>query len=71
MRKIAPGGLLFSFSCSQAIEPQLFRKMLFGAAVDARRQVRLLHYLGQPADHPVDIGHPEGEYLKGWLMAVE
>ncbi|NBU71601.1 MAG: class I SAM-dependent rRNA methyltransferase [Bacteroidetes bacterium] len=71
LRKIAPGGLLFSFSCSQAIEPQLFRKMLFGAAVDARRQVRLLHYLGQPADHPVDIGHPEGEYLKGWLMAVE
>ena len=71
MRKIAPGGLLFSFSCSQAIDPLLFRKMLFGAAVDARRQVRLLHYLGQPADHPVDIGHPEGEYLKGWLMAVD
>jgi 23S rRNA (cytosine1962-C5)-methyltransferase len=71
MRKIAPGGLLYSFSCSQAIDPVLFRKMLFGAAVDARRPVRLLHYLGQPADHPVDMGHPEGEYLKGWLMAVE
>jgi len=71
MKKIAPGGLLFSFSCSQAIDPVLFRKMLFGAAVDSRRQVRLLQYLGQPADHPVDIGHPEGEYLKGWLMAVD
>lgn len=71
MRKISAGGLLFSFSCSQAIDPLLFRKMLFGAAVDARRQVRLLQYLGQPADHPVDVGHPEGEYLKGWLMAVD
>jgi len=49
----------------------LFRKMLFGAAVDARRQVRLLQYLRKPADHPVDIGHTEGEYLKGWLIAVD
>ncbi len=70
-KKIKPGGILFTFSCSQNIDRDLFRKIVFGAAADARRDVRILHQLTQPADHPVNIFHPEGEYLKGLVLYVE
>ena len=70
-QKIKPQGILFTFSCSQNIDRDLFRKIVFGAAADARRNVRILHQLTQPADHPVSIFHPEGEYLKGLVLQVE
>ena len=69
--KIRPGGILFTFSCSQAISKEQFRMAVFTAATLARRQVRILHQLHQPADHPVNIYHPEGEYLKGLVLYVE
>ena len=69
--KIKPGGILFTFSCSQAITRDMFRMAVFTAAVKARRKVRILHQLSQPADHPIDIAHPEGEYLKGLVLYVE
>lgn len=71
MKKIAPGGLLFTYSCSQNITPDLFRKIVFGAAVDAGREVRILRQLSQADDHPINIYHPEGEYLKGLMLYVE
>ncbi len=70
-KKIAPGGLIFTFSCSGNVDRDLFRKVVFGAAADAHRQVRILHQLSQPADHPINIYHPEGEYLKGLVLQVE
>ena len=70
-RKIAPGGILFTFSCSQAISREQFRLAVFTAAAQSGRNVRILHQLTQPADHPVSIYHPEGEYLKGLVLAVE
>ena len=70
-RKIKPGGVVFTFSCSQNIDRDLFRKIVFAAAADARRNVRILHQLTQPLDHPVNIFHPEGEYLKGLVLHVE
>ncbi len=70
-KKIKPGGILFTFSCSQNISKELFQKIVFGAAADARRNVRIIHQLHQPADHPVNIYHPEGEYLKGLVLWVE
>jgi 23S rRNA (cytosine1962-C5)-methyltransferase len=70
-KKIQPGGILFTFSCSQNIDKDLFRKIIFSAAADAGRNVRILHQLTQPADHPVNIFHPEGEYLKGLVLHVE
>ena len=69
--KIAPGGLLFTFSCSQAISKEQFRLAVFSAAAQSGRRVRILHQLTQPADHPVNIYHPEGEYLKGLVLYVE
>lgn len=71
MEKIAPGGILFTFSCSQAVSKEQFRTAVFTAATLAHRQVRILHQLHQPADHPVNIYHPEGEYLKGLVLYVE
>lgn len=71
MEKIAPGGLLFTFSCSQAVSREQFRLAVFSAATIARRRIRILHQLTQPADHPVNICHPEGEYLKGLILYVE
>ena len=62
--KIAPGGILFTFSCSQAVNKEQFRLAVFSAAAQSRRRVRILHQLTQPADHPISIYHPEGEYLK-------
>lgn len=70
-RRLAPGGLVFTFSCSQNVDRDLFRKIVFGAAVDAGRTVRILHQLTQPFDHPINIYHPEGEYLKGLVLYVE
>jgi 23S rRNA (cytosine1962-C5)-methyltransferase len=69
--QIAPGGILFTFSCSQAVSKENFRKSVFAAAANARRRVRILYQLSQPADHPVSIFHPEGEYLKGLVLQVE
>ena len=71
MEKITSGGILFTFSCSQAISKEQFRMAVFTAATLAKRQVRILHQLHQPADHPVNIYHPEGEYLKGLVLYVE
>lgn len=69
--KIQPGGILFTFSCSQAVNKDQFRTAVFTAAAMARRKVRILHQLHQPADHPINIYHPEGEYLKGLVLYVE
>ena len=69
--KIHSGGILFTFSCSQAVNKDQFRLAVFTAAAMARRSVRILHQLHQPADHPINIYHPEGEYLKGLVLYVE
>ena len=69
--KIKPGGILFTFSCSQAGSKENFRTAVFTAAAMTGRSVRILHQLTQPADHPVNIYHPEGEYLKGLVLYVE
>ncbi len=69
--KIAPGGIVFTFSCSQAVSREQFRLAVFSAAAQSRRRIRILHQLTQPADHPVNIYHPEGEYLKGLVLYVE
>ncbi len=71
MAQIKPGGILFTFSCSQAVSKELFRTTVFSAAAIAGRKVRILHQLTQPADHPINIYHPEGEYLKGLVLYVE
>lgn len=71
IKKIKPGGLVFTFSCSQNIDKMLFQKIVFGASADAKRNVRILKHLSQTPDHPVNIYHPEGEYLKGLLLWVE
>ena len=70
MRKIKRGGILFTFSCSQAISKDQFRLAVFTAAAQSGRYVRILHQLHQPADHPVNIYHPEGEYLKGLVLEI-
>ncbi|MDE7081831.1 MAG: class I SAM-dependent rRNA methyltransferase [Muribaculaceae bacterium] len=69
--KIRSGGLLFTFSCSQVVSREAFRLAVFSAAAKSGRKVRVLHQLTQPADHPFDISHPEGEYLKGLILYVE
>ncbi len=69
--KIKSGGVLFTFSCSQVVTREMFRLAVFTAAAQSGRKVRILHQLTQPADHPVDISHPEGEYLKGLVLYVE
>ncbi len=69
--KISHGGIVFTFSCSQAVSKEQFRLAVFSAAAQARRRVRILHQLTQPADHPINIYHPEGEYLKGLILYVE
>lgn len=70
-RKIKPGGIIFTFSCSQAVNKDQFRLAVFTAAAQSGRHVRILHQLHQPADHPISIYHPEGEYLKGLVLEVE
>lgn len=69
-RRAAPGALLATFTCSQHVDAELFRKIALGAAVDANRSVQLLHHLGPGPDHPIALGHPEGEYLHGLLLRV-
>ncbi len=69
--QIKPGGILFTFSCSQVITKDQFRLAVFSAAAESKRNVRILHQLTQPADHPINIYHPEGEYLKGLVLWVE
>lgn len=71
LRKIRAGGIIFTFSCSQAVTKDNFRNSVFTAAAIAGRRVRIVHQLHQPADHPVNIYHPEGEYLKGLVLYVE
>ena len=71
LSKIQSGGVLFTFSCSQAVSKEQFRVAVFTAAAQSRRKVRILHQLTQPADHPINIYHPEGEYLKGLVLYVE
>ncbi len=68
---IKPGGIIFTFSCSQVMTKELFRQTVFTAAANTGRKIRILHQLTQPADHPVSIYHPEGEYLKGLVLYVE
>ena len=70
-QRIRPGGILFTFSCSQVLTKEHFRNAVFTAAAQSGRKVRILHQLHQPADHPVNIYHPEGEYLKGLVLYVE
>lgn len=70
-KNIQPGGIIFTFSCSQAVNKEQFRLAVFTAAAQSGRHVRILHQLHQPADHPVNIYHPEGEYLKGLVLQVE
>lgn len=69
--QIKPGGILFTFSCSQAVNKEQFRLAVFSAAAIAKRNVRILHQLTQGIDHPINIYHPEGEYLKGLVLYVE
>ena len=69
--KIKPGGILFTFSCSQVVSKENFRLAVFSAATQSGRKVRILHQLTQPADHPINIYHPESEYLKGLVLYVE
>lgn len=69
--QIKPGGIVFTFSCSQIVTKDQFRLAVFSAAAESKRNVRILHQLSQPADHPINIYHPEGEYLKGLVLWVE
>lgn len=69
--RVAPGGLVFTYSCSQVVDKETFALTVFSAAAQTGRSVRILDRLNQPADHPVNIYHPEGEYLKGLLLYVE
>ena len=71
LRQVAPGGLLFTFSCSQVVDKTLFYNTIVAAAIDAGRQVRVMQHLSQPPDHPVSLFHPEGSYLKGLVLYVE
>ncbi|MFC2439978.1 MAG: class I SAM-dependent rRNA methyltransferase [Segatella maculosa] len=71
LQRIKQGGILFTFSCSQIVSKENFRNAVFTAAAQAGRKVRILHQLHQPADHPINIYHPEGEYLKGLVLYVE
>lgn len=71
LKRVAPGGILFTFSCSQVVDRELFYNTVVAAAIEAGRQVRVLHHMSQPADHPVSLFHPEGGYLKGLVLWVE
>ncbi len=71
MKVIRPGGIIFTFSCSQVVDRQLFYDTVVSSAIQAGRNIKVLHHLSQPADHPVSIFHPEGEYLKGLVLYVE
>ncbi|HKJ43291.1 MAG TPA: hypothetical protein VKA27_14435, partial [Sunxiuqinia sp.] len=69
--QIRPGGVIFTFSCSQVVSKDQFREAVFSGAAISGRKVRILHQLHQPADHPINIYHPEGEYLKGLVLHID
>ena len=69
--KIAPNGIVFTFSCSQVVDESLFYNTITAAAIEAKRNIRVIQKLSQPADHPVSLFHPEGAYLKGLVLWVE
>jgi 23S rRNA (cytosine1962-C5)-methyltransferase len=71
LKKIKSGGILFTFSCSQVVDKILFANTITAAAMETGRKVKVLHHLSQPADHPINIYHPETEYLKGLVLYVE
>jgi 23S rRNA (cytosine1962-C5)-methyltransferase len=71
IKLLAPGGKLMTFSCSQSMDTDLFQKVVAGAAVDAKRDLRIIRRLGQPVDHPVHLHFPESEYLKGLLLQAD
>jgi 23S rRNA (cytosine1962-C5)-methyltransferase len=71
IEKIKPGGILFTFSCSQVVSKEDFRLAVFSAAAQTGRNVKILHQLTQPADHPINIYHPEGEYIKGLILSID
>jgi 23S rRNA (cytosine1962-C5)-methyltransferase len=71
IEQIRPGGIIFTFSCSQVVTKENFRKSVFAAAANTGRSVRIIHQISQPPDHPVNIYHPESEYLKGLVIHVE
>jgi 23S rRNA (cytosine1962-C5)-methyltransferase len=71
LRRVAPGGVIFTFSCSQVVDRKLFNSTVIAAAIQAGRNVRIVHQLSQPLDHPINAFHPEGEYLKGLVLHVE
>lgn len=71
LKQIKPGGILFTFSCSQVVNRKLFYDTITAASIESGRNIRVLHHLSQPADHPVNMYHPEGEYLKGLVLFVE
>ena len=71
MKMIKPGGIIFTFSCSQVVDKQLFYDTIVSAGIQSGRHIKVLHHLSQPADHPVSLYHPEGEYLKGLVLYVE
>jgi 23S rRNA (cytosine1962-C5)-methyltransferase len=71
IRQIKPGGLIFTFSCSQVVDKYLFTNTVIAAAIESGRNVRILEQLHQPADHPINAFHPEGEYLKGLVIQVD
>jgi 23S rRNA (cytosine1962-C5)-methyltransferase len=71
IRKIKPGGIIFTFSCSQVVDKSLFTHTIAAAAMETGRKVKVLHQLSQPADHPINIFHPETEYLKGLVLYIE
>jgi 23S rRNA (cytosine1962-C5)-methyltransferase len=71
LSKMKSGGILFTFSCSQVVGRELFYNTITAAAIEARRHVKVMKFLSQPADHPISLFHPEGEYLKGLVLYVE
>jgi 23S rRNA (cytosine1962-C5)-methyltransferase len=71
IRQIKPGGLIFTFSCSQVVDKFLFNNTIIAAAIESGRKVRIIEQLHQPADHPINAFHPEGEYLKGLVIQVD
>ena len=71
IKNLTPGGLLFTFSCSQVVDTEQFTAIVMAAAIEAGRQVKIIRHLGHPADHPVSIFHPEGSYLKGLMLYIE
>jgi 23S rRNA (cytosine1962-C5)-methyltransferase len=71
IKKVKKGGLLFTFSCSQVVDSLQFNQIIMSAAIESKRKVKVIHRLTQPADHPVNIFHPEGEYLKGLVLYID